>query len=77
MWEVCTLKELRVTLPLLPLEGVGIVAITMTGWSEEWLCGGTGHLIYLLLCLSLEQKLLGLILLSPFSHFSVYPSGQT
>lgn len=48
------LKELKVTLPLLPLvflEGVGIVAVTITGWSEEWLCGGTGHLIHLLLCL--------------------------
>lgn len=36
-----TLKELRVTLPLLPLvflEGAGIVALTFTGWSEEWLC---------------------------------------
>lgn len=73
-----TLKELRVTLPLLPLvflEGAGIVAIT--GWSEEWLCGDTGHLIYLLQCLSLKQGLLGLILVSPFSHFSVYPSDQT
>lgn len=58
------------TLPLLPLvflEGAGIVAIT--GWSEEWLYGDTGHLTYLLQCLSLKQELLGLILLSPFSHF--------
>lgn len=43
-------------LPLLPLvflERAGIVA--NTGWSEEWLCGDTGHLIYLLLCLSLKR----------------------
>lgn len=36
-----TLRELRVTLPLLPLvflEGAAIVAITVAGWSEEWLC---------------------------------------
>lgn len=67
------------TLPLLPLvflEGAGVVALTITGWSEEWLCGDTGHLKYLLLCLSLKQKLLGLILLSTFNHFSVYPSDQ-
>lgn len=73
------LKELRVTLPLLPLvflEKVGVVAITITGWSEEWQCGDTGHLKYLLLCLSLKQKLLGPILLSTFNQFSVYSSDQ-
>lgn len=41
------------------------------------LCGDTGHLIYLLLFFFEDKKLLGLTLLSPFSHLSVYPSDQT
>lgn len=74
LWGVCTARAQgdKPLLPLVFLEAAGIVAITITGWSED-----IGHLIYLLLCLSLKQKLLGLILLSLLATFLCYPSDQT